>query len=424
MDIGYADCDITPGPGEEMGGYGLYMNRRAEGTLDPLFARVCVLRDGESAVVLVQLDLVGLDADHVRALRHRLGEAHGLKPEAVMFHCTHTHTGPASNTFFGPGAVTHELRSVLTKHIVATVAAAMNAVQPLASAAWFDEPFAGIGHNRDRADGPMDSRLRGLVLYPAGGVPIVWVNYACHPVAIGVARSYSADYPGAVAHCLAVSGYRCLYLNGPSGDINPLVRRVLRGTGTPQTLFLCGQRIASAVEAAISSAQPVALTPLGCASRLVSLRSQVPTQDELQQRVDQARQQLAQDPTDGSSRVELEAAMSGLDRLRTVDDPGAVPVEVQAFRLGEVGIAAVSAELFTGLGQRIRKVSGHRRLMLAATSNGLVGYIATRDSVERKSYAGDMAPKLYDMFPHAPEGGEQFAEDAGRFLCAEAGLGD
>ena len=422
MDIAYAACDITPGPGEEMGGYGLYMNRRAEGTLDPLGARVCALRDGTHTVVLVQLDLVGLDADHVADMRERLGDAHGLPADAVMFHCTHTHTGPASNTFFGPGTLTGELRAMLTQQITGTVADALSAWDTLAGAAWFDEPFGGIAFNRDRSDGPVDRRLRGLVLTPASQVPIVLVNYACHPVALGVKRQYSADYPGAVARCLAASGYRCVYLNGPSGDVNPLISRAGRGRGTSETLFIYGQRIAGAVEQAMESAAPVRLDPVARASRMIGLHVHTPTQAELQQHIDHARQLLAKDPTDGGARMDLEWATSGLARLEASDDPGAAPVEVQAFRLGDVAITAVGAELFTALGQRIREVSGMGKLMLAATSNGLVGYIATQDSVARASYAADAAPKLYNMFPHRSDGGEQFAEDAGRFLGSEPGL--
>ena len=416
MDIAFTECDITPGIGEEMGGYGYYMNRRAEGTMDPLGARVCALRDADTTVVLVQLDLVGLDADHVVELRERIGRGHGLPPEAVLFHCTHTHTGPASSTFFGPGTLTVELRAFLTTHLVGAVGDAMRAWTPLESAAWFDQPFDGIGYNRDAPDGPIDRRLRGLVLTPASGPPILWVNYACHPVTVGVKRHYSADYPGAVARCLAAWGYRCVYLNGPSGDINPLSSRVRWGPGAEDMLFIYGQHIADAVRQAIGSAEPARLEPLACASRMVPLCARVPTQAELQQTIDQARQRLADDPNDGHARVNLESACAGLARLTSDADPGTIPVEVQAVRVGDVVLGAVSAELFTGLGLRMRNASARDRLMLAATSNGLVGYIATADSVARQSYAADTAAKLYDMFPHASDGGERFADDAGRFL--------
>ena len=59
MEIGYAQRDVTPAPGEELAGYGFYINRRAEATLDPVYARVCAFRDGRRQAVLVQLDLIG-----------------------------------------------------------------------------------------------------------------------------------------------------------------------------------------------------------------------------------------------------------------------------------------------------------------------------------------------------------------------------
>jgi hypothetical protein len=130
---------------------------------------------------------------------------------------------------------------------------------------------------------------------------------------------------------------------------------------------------------------------------------------------------LAADPTDGPARVELDAATAGLARLETAPDPSVIPVEVQAIRVGDVVLGAVSAEFFTGLGLRMREASGLGRLMLAATSNGLVGYIATADSVARRSYAADAAPKLYNMFPHTSGGGKQFADHAGGFLAEACG---
>ena len=46
MRAGYADVDITPPPGEELTGYGYYLNRRATGALDRLMARVVALDEG------------------------------------------------------------------------------------------------------------------------------------------------------------------------------------------------------------------------------------------------------------------------------------------------------------------------------------------------------------------------------------------
>ena len=48
MDFGFAAIDITPPPGEELTGYGYYLNRRATGAADPIMARALALSDGDT----------------------------------------------------------------------------------------------------------------------------------------------------------------------------------------------------------------------------------------------------------------------------------------------------------------------------------------------------------------------------------------
>ena len=416
MEIAYASHDITPPPGEEMAGYGFYINRRAEGTLDPLCARVCAFREKKQTAVLVQLDLIGLGADHAAELRDRLGRAHGIGPEAFMFHCTHTHTGPSSMSFFGVGHLTEALRGILTKQICDAVADALKLWQPVAGVKWFDESFEGIGFNRDKPGGPVDSQVRGVIIGPGNMAPVVLVNYACHPVTLGPKRKYSADYPGAVATCLAASGCRCVFLNGPCGDIDPLVNRVQWGSGTPETVRLYGKAIADVVAGGFEGAQKVSLSPIHVAWRKVDLAVAPAAQNEIETTIMESRRALAKDPTDGLARAKLNAAL-WLRRRLSSGRPNAVqPVEVQVFRLGDVTIAGVGAELFTALGQSIRRVSGVKRLLLAATSNGVVGYLATKDSIQRQSYAAQSA-FFYGNFPQEPGSGEQFARDVGLFVA-------
>ena len=404
-----------------MAGYGFYSNRRAEGVLDPLYVRVCAFREKKKTLVLVQLDLIGLGPEQVAALREQLGRAHGLAPEAVMFHCTHTHTGPSTMSFFGVGHLTEALRGMITKHICEAVADALKVWRPVVGAKWFDEAFEGIGFNRDAPGGPVDPQVRGLVIGPKDMAPVILVNYACHPVTLGPKRQYSADYPGAVAACLAASGCRCIFLNGPAGDIDPLVNRVQWGSGTRDTAWLYGKRIADVVARGIETAETVALRNIQAASRRIDLAVVPPSLNELEAAVQDCRNALAEDPTDGLARAKLNAALWSQRRLGSGRQAAVHPVEVQVFRLGGVALTAVSTELFTALGQRIRRVSRVEKHLLAATSNGVVGYTATKDSIQRQSYAAQSA-FFYGIFPQEPGSGERFALDAGTYAANVMGL--
>lgn len=417
MEIAYAALDITPLPGEELAGYGFYINRRADSVLDPLYCRVCGFREGERAVVLVQLDLIGLQADHVEELRMRLKRAHGLPREAVFFHCTHTHTGPSSMTFFGPGELTRTFRGSLTKRIMGTVTEALQTWQPIRRACWFERELSPIAYNRDDPDGPVDNCVRGVLFEPRNAAAVALVNYACHPVAIGNRRFYSADYPGAVARHLAASGIRCVFLTAPCGDLDPLVGKAAWGSGTEETLHTYGRRIADAVEVGIAAGEDVGLDGLSFASRNIGLTVQPPSRKECEKAVTQAEEALGKNPGDGMALAALNGSRNWIERGDRGGHGDSQPVEVQVIRLGNVAIAGVAAELFSELSGMVRERSGLRRLLIAGTCNGVIGYIATRRSIENDRYAFRSAC-FYGIFPQCAGAGEGFAEDVAAFLSA------
>jgi hypothetical protein len=370
--------------------------------------------------VIVQLDLVGLDADHVADLRSRLHRAFGLEPHAILFHCTHTHNGPATMTWFGPGRLTPWLRGRLTKAVIETVAEALEAARPVTSARWFEEPCAGIAFNRDEPGGPVDARVRGAVLEVRDGPPVVILGYACHPVVLGVIDEYSPDYPGVVDALLEAEGYRCVFLTAPCGDLNPLNRRAgLRWPGE-RAMAVYGARISEAVMRGMRRGAEIDPSAgIRAGSRLIDLPVRPPARAACEEAVLRAEQALEADPTDGPALTRLEGNRRWLAMLEQVGQLEAQPVEAQGVVVGDTVVAGVGAELFSELALAIRAECGLPRLLLAGTCNGVRCYIATRRSVERDRYAVQ-ASCFYGVFPQQPGGGERFAREVAGFL---SGLG-
>ena len=133
MQIGYAEIDITPPVGEEMAGYGFYLNRRATGILDPLRARALALAVGPAQAVVVQLDLIGLSAAFVAALRARITARTGLPPTHLLLHCTHTHSGPASMFLRGCGEATEQFQWELQQQLEQVIPQALEELRPVTS---------------------------------------------------------------------------------------------------------------------------------------------------------------------------------------------------------------------------------------------------------------------------------------------------
>ncbi len=411
MKVGYADAEITPPPGVELTGYGYFLNRRAETCLDPLRVRACVLAgNGDPPGVLVQLDLLCLDREFTGSVRRAAQERFGLEPERVLLHCTHTHTGPAVLSLYGCGLPDPEVVAGLRRTVVETIGRALDALRPAGNAQWFEGEWPqGFAWNRT-GGADLDVRVRGVHI-PIRGAPALYLlSYACHPVTLGAAPVYSADYCGALAREFEAYGVHTLFLNGPCGDINPANTAVGR-RGDAATLAIYGRDLARAFRRAeAAGALPLDLAGARAVSRNIPLEIEPIDPESLEARRDQVRAAL-QEKTPQSGRLQVEAEW--IDRMLRHLERGALDparsAEIQGLRFGDLVIVGLAAETFTRLGWIIREGLPDRRVLLAATSNGVIGYISTREDLEKGGYAGTAACRIYGMPIPRPGAGEEWA---------------
>lgn len=238
------------GAGLFLGGYGSYGNRRAEDVLDAPCVRAMYLASGSRAALLLALDLVGIDAASVRALRARIAQTTGLPAEAVLVSCTHSHASPDMQGIWG--GVPASYRRRLLDAAVETARTAHLRARPVqlrvASA-----HIAGLTRNR-RGWKEVDTALTALRAVDARGDTVVTlVNFACHPVTLPAEnRGVSRDFPGALVDRLdGEIGGVTMYVNGAQGDVNPA------RTGSARQLQDLGDALAKATADALRSAEVV-----------------------------------------------------------------------------------------------------------------------------------------------------------------------
>lgn len=416
MLAGYADVDITPPPGEEMTGYGYFLNRRATGTLDPLMARALAVGDGEARAAIVQMDLLALSKDFVAEVRAEAQERFGLPPEGLLLHCTHTHSGPAARPLVACGTPSEYFPVALREKLLAVIESAIRRLQPVAALHRFTGDFTdGFAHNRV-GEKDLDTHVRGLRIEFTGTPPILVISYACHPVTLGVNREYSADFPGYVLREFNAYGIRALYLNGCCGDINPLSNAYTWGSGTQDTLRIYGRDLAAAVRRAMQTMEVWKPGTLRARSQIVPLAMRMPDLAELRAKLEEHRAALRENPTDGPHRVDA----LWHERMIHLHEAGALreamQAEIQAIACGDVVFVGLSGETFTRLGQIVRESAPLHHLMIAATSNGVLGYIATTEDAQKQGYASVGACKLYGMPLPAPDAGEKWAAEGARIV--------
>ena len=237
---GVAKADITPSVGLLLWGYPDTLRPGpAQGTRDPLCARVLALENGTTRIAIVTVDLGRCFLPHsVERLREAARRSDNVA--YVMVAATHTHSAPDVAPLNPSPQQQAWVESAIEK-----IGKAIHQAFQSSTKAQMGTGYgtAYIGHNRLRhnPDGtttwfmrnqtqiptaPIDPTVLVLRIDNAQGSPIaILVNYACHAVVFGPDNmKYSTDYPGVMEKFVEdeFDGKPlCFFLQGAAGDINP-----------------------------------------------------------------------------------------------------------------------------------------------------------------------------------------------------------
>ena len=240
---------ISPEVGAELCGY--YANHKSVSKHDDLYAVGLCVDDGTNRILIVSLDLLGLDGDVTDGLRRRCAAELGIRPEAVLLTCTHTHSGPESCRRSNlPDSINQKyidwLGTTLVESVRTLRTARWTECHVLFNSAIVDENYnrryvAGdntctfITHRRELQSlcrGVADKELGLLLFYekgricPVDGPAFVLANYAAHPLAghapgVGGLR-ISADFPGFFRGYIETEvGSPAMFVQGAAGDLIP-----------------------------------------------------------------------------------------------------------------------------------------------------------------------------------------------------------
>lgn len=462
LHAGVSRADITPPVGITPVIWGAQLHTRAEGVDMPLYATALALRDGETGVsaVIVDLDLLLLPFALADRLRRGVSELTGVPYEHVRVSATHGHSGPSlAPTWVKEGG---EFIAPYVESLPGTVAGvawqALRAARPA-------RVSHGVGHSslavnrRQRAsdgrivvgrnpDGFVDRTVRVLRFDDADERPLASiVHYGCHPILMAWEnRVITPDYPGAMRQTVEqVTGAPCLFLQGCAGNAAPAVVFTGGHTGDPRyyrragaLLGAEGARVFLELERShrrphfsrvLESGAPLGVFDTGPLEepdgtlRIATDRTALPVRpfpapEEALAAAAAARDELerlrAQHGADSAEPVHLanvrakHAAMRAGHAQLTGGRPE-VDIEVQAMRIGPVALLAAPMELFGEIGAAISDSSPFALTAVSGYSNGSAGYLPT--------------PEAYDEGGYEVETASPFARDAsGAFVTAAGQL--
>jgi len=420
---GVAKTVITPEEPMWMSGYGA-RTAPAEGKNDDLMCKTLVLEDADGKrLVLVTLDLVGIDRDTSGAVCETLKEKFGLERAQVAINCSHTHCGPVVGTNLKAmysisdaqwGQVDRYTEALKAK-IVDTVDRAIKDLAPShviwgASRATFavnrrenkELEVPKIRAAGEALKGPSDHDVPVLIVHetgnlnPNGKVKAIVFGYACHATTLSF-QQWSADYCGYACRELEAthSGAVALFWAGCGADQNPIPRRTLELAQT------YGKQLAASVQTVLSntagSAAP-SLKPL--AGKLTAKYGEIPL--EFARVPDKA--ELETEAAKGT-RYEQGRAKHLLARwAKDGKLSPTYPYPVQTWRLGDgPQWVILGGEVVVDYALRLKQEHGAERTWVAGYSNDVPAYIPSRRVLTEGGYEGASSMVIYGQpSPWAP----------------------
>ena len=381
MKAGYGAKTLPVPIGVELAGYGSYLKRVCKGTGDELYVRCLATEKDGVKSLLLSADLIGLGEKVHDETRRLIAQELGYSGPQVMIVCTHTHTGPSTNYLEGCGVVNEEYNATVPPVFLEAARDAVRDLKEMSSLESVLQPIEPIGYNRDRANGPHDANVRGLLLRRSNAAPIALFSYACHPVAIGVKDVTCADYPGTLCRMATAAGMKPVFVTGCCGDINPVIQRIKWGSGTQETLDDYASRILNGFNAG--------LKPFGdgCPDlKTTEFDAVLPLRQLSKEEI----VEIADNSQTGNIGEVWKQEM-----LRRFPLPSTVTVKIRALKIGPLTLCSVPYETFTDVGDLVRASYPGENIAVLGCADRTYSYLPVVTPGNERSYAVISGSLLY-----------------------------
>lgn len=386
MRISYAVEMINPDHSVDLSGYGYYLDRVTDEVQEDIAVHACLLQQESMRILIVNCDLLGLSAYIVQQTKQQVFQYTGIPPENIVLFATHTHTAPTVIPLIGCGVLDYQYQDQVIEAIVRVARKVSEKnwkVDSIRRLQYLSEP---IGYNRTIPGGPEDHNVYGLVFYAEGCAPYVLFNYSCHPVTLGPKKIISSDYPYYVLQELNAKGYCGMFINGCNGDIDPLSNQVEWGSGTQQTISEYGKQLTrnfwKALENSVVEDDSI-LTIQNCTFELPVREvkwQEIPLLSKRFKELSQGDRAMERAVDEWEAHIR-DFYVRGLLRAES-------RVDAQLVGIGNCILLALPGELYTELGQRIRKCVQQHFLLIGSNANTAMRYVPSPGEIEAETYGG------------------------------------
>jgi neutral ceramidase len=417
LHVGFAETDITPKIGSQSPG-GMQA-RRLQEVHDPLKAVAMVVQNDHTAIALVGIDSIFISEEATARARKAIAAATKIPGSHVLIGASHTHGGGPVATCFESDA-DPEYVDLVAKRVAEAVITAFHSLHAA-------ELGDGIGHEpsisfnrrflmRDgrqathpgkgnpdivKPAGPIDPDVGVLAARAPGGELLgVFVNFACHLTVMG-GSGFTADYVYHLRDTLRRHYKKPAlpvgFLLGAAGDVTQVDNlRPGREFGEEWS-SLFGLALGAEVIQTVARLTWQKEAILQAAATFVPIPIREP------------REQPHETPALGLGSGSVADKIYAHEREAVEKERATrpvIPCEVQAIRIGELGLVTNGAEFFCQLGLDIKAASPLRRTWVISLANQWTGYVATPSAY----YAGGYEPRTARSAKMAPWAGQSLVE--------------
>jgi neutral ceramidase len=413
---------------------------------DPLNVRVLALNDGETTLVFAVCDLLGIPQELSVKAKELIKQQSDLPPSHVVITGTHTHSAGTPFSYNGdsrsyrPDGELNSYQLFVAKRIADAVQIAINNLEPaqigwgsgsepsqVFNRRWFVDaeeirrnPFGGVDKVRMNPPtaspeliepaGPTDPEIVFISVQSKDGRPVaLFANYSLHYVGGIPAATISADYFGVFSDRIQEligadrqdPPFVGILSNGTSGDINNNNYAVSRESSEPyERMHEVADLVATEVHRAYQNIDYQDWVKLDARYEEIFLQRRETTDDMIAYA-----HEILDRPEDVGQWHNREATYANRV-LNLAGTPETWNMPLQAFRIGDLGVAAIPAEVFVEIGLEIKEKSPFASSFTLSLANGYEGYLPTVEQHELGGYETwtgtsrleiEAAPKIIDV---------------------------
>lgn len=347
-----------------------------------LSARALSIKSSGQTVVIIGLDLTGINDTFAASIQEELYKTRGLPASAVFINSSHTHFAPVTQNWLTwqesnrlPDS--SYLYRVVRKAVIQAVHQSLDNAQP--AELFFGRGNAQLGFNRSLRDRPdiYDDAVDVIRFrYLHDNSEDYLFMAACHPVFSAPDERFtlSPNFPGVARNLIEEKkgSSRTLFLQGTAGDINPL----------DSTDDITGEKLANEVIAVLNRPMEKITGPISFYLDTIDIMVNMKSREMINAFASSEKTNtMIAERNNTWGEIMLGHLQNGTKQFP-------MPVYVHTLNIGNWKLVGFSRETTTPYNFRVKELWPQKMVSVVGFTNDVSSYLPTRLHIDKRNYEG------------------------------------